>query len=69
MSPDMHFPCLLCREKRFLFFGVCRDCDPILFRAYDDAKKRLNERFDLYKKETGREPLDDWEAFERWLDA
>lgn len=60
--------CRVCHEGApLLVRGVCARCDP----AVHALRRRRGEwgqaQFDRYREATGREPLDNWTAWETWL--
>jgi len=60
--------CSTCGRRTFLIGLCCDDCDP---RAHREFRERMAfvEKVDTrYRRETGRRPLEDWAAFERWCE-
>ena len=56
--------CTTCRQDRtFLIRNFCVRCAPDLHQKYDESKQAFDRVYARYVNDTGREPLQDWEAF------
>jgi len=61
-------PCWTCGRHAFLIGTCCDACDP---RAHREFRERMDfvDKVDAhYRRETGKRPLEDWAAFERWCE-
>lgn len=66
------FGCIQCGSVDYdppLFRGLCPTCAPELHAAWKASRDLWARRSEAFKAATGREPLEDWEAFKRFVDA
>ena len=64
----MMFPCNKCGKGAFTVKGLCKECAPVDHARHDqwmDWTGRVNAD---YKADTGKDSLEDWGAFEAWVD-
>lgn len=68
MSDDstFYFPCFECRRRAFLIRGLCDACAPTLHADHKRMMEAYSAADAQYQAETGRQPLDDYDAFEAW---
>jgi len=64
----MMWLCHCCRtEASFLYRGLCQRCAPDLHSAYAKKRDAWGKVFVAFTAVSGKEPLDDWAAFEDFL--
>ena len=61
--------CQTCGREAFLYLGACAACAPIEHARRQAEADVWHRRFVEYRTATGKEPLDDWAAFETWVDG
>lgn len=62
-------PCLRCGEiNGVLYRGLCSICAPELHEKHKLETEYWHSIFNQYQEETGRDVLEDWNQFEKWLD-
>ena len=54
---------------RFTIRGYCKECDPDLHARREAEQEMWYRIFDLYKLVERRDPLEDWPAFESWVET
>jgi len=63
----MPFRCFACGRIAFTIRGCCAHCDPPRHRDHEARMAAYDADRAAYLRETGKEPLADWYAFEDWL--
>ena len=76
--PEIHFyyRCSKCHENRegdinepALIRGLCKKCAPELFTRRNDDMALMREMSDAFKAKTGKDSLEDWSGFERFMET
>lgn len=62
------FACFDCGSHAFLIRGSCEWCEPELHRTHRERMEAGAKLDAAYFTETGKRPLEDWYAFEAWLE-
>jgi hypothetical protein len=63
------FRCFDCGARAYLIRGSCEWCEPELHVAKREQRRTWDAVFSRYQRDTGLEPLADWDAFERWCEV
>lgn len=68
MPPQFWFPCFDCGgQVGPLIRGSCRFCEPELHAAHTAMLDEIGRAMDAYQQATGKEALEDFDAFEEWV--
>ena len=68
MDYPEYFPCQQCSRRVFLIRNLCEICAPELHKNHDDWMSFIRKASTEFKKQTSKESLSDWFAFEKYLE-
>jgi hypothetical protein len=63
------FLCQMCGLEAVTIRGMCRACAPALHAEHEERLAAYDAALTAFMRLTGRHPLEDWDAFETWLET
>lgn len=65
----LYFPCSNCGKRAFTIRDLCEQCAPTLHANYRRGLEFIDRADELYKAQTGKTALEDWDGFEEFYSS
>ena len=66
---DFYLPCQSCKKAAYNIRGLCAECAPKLHAQHRTLDAYYGRAFAAFKEKTGKDCLEDWYAFESFMET